>query len=357
MTPKKENHHYIPKFYLRQFSYDGNKKQIGIYNTRTGLFLRQAKLKTQACKPYLYGRDNELEDALMEFENIAAVMLRNIIGNKFLPIRESFGHHNLLHFVLLTQLRNPIASSKIDEQLNEMYKSIFSRDIRFKSFFEKYKLSFGEEYMIMMGLKQVEKTLLQCYDLHYKLIVNNTRIPFIICDNPLLKYNQFMESRKWPMGQCGFSSMGLQMFFPLDPQHLLFLYDPTIYKVGDRSKNVIETETEEDINEINRLNLLNCEEVLFFNDAASEYYIRTLHQQSLKFQKANIPFTHRFRTEDMPGEINSSIVMTSISDCRTNMNLSFVRQTKSAKNHTFDDRVLQLRKAYWKLKPYFETMG
>jgi hypothetical protein len=46
MTEKK-NQHYIPKFYLRNFSYENNGKQIGVYNILNEIFVSKGKLKTQ----------------------------------------------------------------------------------------------------------------------------------------------------------------------------------------------------------------------------------------------------------------------------------------------------------------------
>lgn len=52
MPTDKKNQHYIPKFYLRNFSYDGNKNQIGVFNIFNNIYVQQAKLKTQGSKNF-----------------------------------------------------------------------------------------------------------------------------------------------------------------------------------------------------------------------------------------------------------------------------------------------------------------
>ena len=44
---EKKNQHYIPKFYLRNFSYQNFGKQIGVYNLENKLYIPKAALKNQ----------------------------------------------------------------------------------------------------------------------------------------------------------------------------------------------------------------------------------------------------------------------------------------------------------------------
>ncbi|MDA3844285.1 MAG: DUF4238 domain-containing protein, partial [Candidatus Kapabacteria bacterium] len=61
MKTEKKNQHYIPKFYLRNFSYQRNNKQIGVYTLKNNLFIQTGKLKKQASKNFFYGSDGEVE--------------------------------------------------------------------------------------------------------------------------------------------------------------------------------------------------------------------------------------------------------------------------------------------------------
>src|SRR5690554_6005499 len=81
----KENQHYVPKFYLRFFSFEHNEKQIGIFNKKTGLYFKTAKLKSQGSKKYFYGKDGLIENFLGEIENHLTPILKNIINTEQLP--------------------------------------------------------------------------------------------------------------------------------------------------------------------------------------------------------------------------------------------------------------------------------
>ena len=78
MTEKK-NQHYLPKFYLRNFSYYNNEKQIGLYNIFNSFFIHQAKLKTQGSKNFYYGKDGIIENFLSEHEGRFAKIVKEII--------------------------------------------------------------------------------------------------------------------------------------------------------------------------------------------------------------------------------------------------------------------------------------
>ena len=71
---KKKKHHYIPRFYLKRFSVNNEGKIIGLYNHKNKIFIQRAPLKHQACENFLYGEDDEIENALAEMENDVARM-------------------------------------------------------------------------------------------------------------------------------------------------------------------------------------------------------------------------------------------------------------------------------------------
>ena len=87
MTEKK-NQHYLPKFYLRNFSYYNNEKQIGLYNIFNSFFIHQAKLKTQGSKNFYYGKDGIIENFLSEHEGRFAKIVKETAQECNLPYYE-----------------------------------------------------------------------------------------------------------------------------------------------------------------------------------------------------------------------------------------------------------------------------
>ena len=85
MTTKKKNQHYIPKFYLKNFSFENNNKQVGLFNVNNQKFIQRAKLKTQGSKNFFYGSDGFIEDSLALIENTIAKTIKRIILSGKLP--------------------------------------------------------------------------------------------------------------------------------------------------------------------------------------------------------------------------------------------------------------------------------
>jgi len=74
MKTDKKNQHYVPKFYLRNFSFQNNKKQIGVFNIENEFYFLKAKLKTQGSKNFFYGSDGVIEDSLSLIEGELSIL-------------------------------------------------------------------------------------------------------------------------------------------------------------------------------------------------------------------------------------------------------------------------------------------
>ncbi|MBK9792175.1 MAG: DUF4238 domain-containing protein [Sphingobacteriales bacterium] len=339
---EKEKQHYVPKFYLRYFSFKENKKQIGIFNTENHFFIQTAKLKTQAYNPFFYGKDGSLEEILSFFENSEAKLLNKIIKENYIPERNSPDHVQLIKFLILTQLRNP----KSVEYLNQSAKN-FSDIISKKS--EKYqkliRKKITNEEAISLSLSVFESSVLACGDLQLKIIINESEVPFITCDNPLTKYNTYLETKKYFRGTNGFGNIGLQMFFPLTPNKLLIAYDASCYKIGSSRKQVIISSNLKDIQQLNILHFLNCNTTVFFNDKISKEIIENLYTISKKYEKANKVITKEITNVYKNGvkEKNSSIILTMTTAAEINLNLSFIKILDKAKYQKIDHSSAQIR--------------
>lgn len=85
--------------------------------------------------------------------------------------------------------------------------------------------------------------LLRCYfetaTLHCKLLAAPAAACFITSDNPAVTLNQFAADAKGPRDYIGFAQSGFQLVLPLSPSLCAFLYDPFVYKVGNRNETVV----------------------------------------------------------------------------------------------------------------------
>ena len=55
----KKRQHYVPRFYLKNFSINSEGKAIGIYNVEKCKFIPSGSLKSQAYENYFYGEDEK----------------------------------------------------------------------------------------------------------------------------------------------------------------------------------------------------------------------------------------------------------------------------------------------------------
>jgi len=72
----KTNHHFVPQFYLRNFSENGG--SICLVNIEKMIEVEQASIKNQCYRRKFYGSDNKLEDAFAQFEDEVVPLIRGL---------------------------------------------------------------------------------------------------------------------------------------------------------------------------------------------------------------------------------------------------------------------------------------
>jgi hypothetical protein len=349
MATDKKNQHYIPKFYLRNFSYQNNKKQIGVFNILSQFYYLQSNLKHQGSKNFFYGADGKIEDNLSVIERDLARIIRLILETKQVPKQESEDHIDLLFFVALTDLRNPVRIEGTKMMFQEMVSRI--QELDENADIERLVPSIKHEEVIAMsfsGLKDVVTTIL---DLDYKLLLNKTSKPFISSDFPIVKYNQYLEGKKWSQSKTGYGLTGLQIFIPLNSEIAILFFDSDIYKVGDKKNKTYSIVKESDVESLNILQFINCFETIYFDEKADEFYIRNLFEKSRKFKKANVSkagLTYLFKDGDNREEMMKSgqknLIIMNSTDCETNLKIDGVKIHSRGAAHKLHPSMAQLRR-------------
>ncbi|WP_289048532.1 DUF4238 domain-containing protein [uncultured Psychrobacter sp.] len=349
MVTDKKNQHYVPKFYLRNFSFEDNKKQIGLFNLENEFYIKRAKLKTQASKNFFYGRDGVIEDQLANIEGDLSNTIKHIVEESSLPKRYSQGHSKLLSFAVLTDLRNPTRLKQNQQMANEILK-FFPSNEKSNNIKNTAPL-FSPEAMIEMSLKSVPNLINDIKDLNYKLLINETMIPFITSDYPVVRYNQFLEEREHPPSNTGYGSVGLQIFIPLNGHITLVLYDENIYKIGNKKQNTVVLTQEKDVDQLNILQFVNCFSTIYFNHQADENYINYLFKKSKKYERANDVLFSSGRLINGQHEISSSyaneednLLIYNDKDCEINLNLTVMKVHSKGKKYKMVDSVVQTRR-------------
>lgn len=281
-----KNQHYIPQFYLRNFS--DNKSSVGMYILNKKRFAPEASIKKNFSEDFLYGKDNVMENNLMKLEGIWSEIISNIlINNETEKIgtdyRElSYRDKNyLLMFIAVSASRTLAKANYTNDQIDGLYKSILQNEPSF----EKYKDSI-DDFMVKFSIpnwipiETAKKTFMYFIDLHLVVLNNYKNCGFISSDAPVIKYDNWLYKHGYKHN-IGLTTKGLQIFLPISRNKCLYLYDSQIYKLRGHNMEIkgceddkqkiekifyINLENQEDIEVINRLTIKNAEKFLVIHN-------------------------------------------------------------------------------------------
>ena len=262
--PKNRRQHFVPKFYLRRYSKDG--RSINIWNLRRQLKIVNANLKNQCYGVYFYGKKSIVEKALSLVEANTAQVLRSIGDTSRPPLPGSPEHQFLVLYILMQHAR----TLHMADELNAMTDNLAKHLVRGTKEFEgidlsRFRIGLGEPARDALSIATSCYPLL--FDLAYKVIVNRTDAEFVTSDNPVVFYNQLLSFRK-DGSNTGFATKGLKIFLPVDPNHIILLYDDNVYKVGNNKNNVVYADRRREADQLNMLQICSASENIYFRDEA-----------------------------------------------------------------------------------------
>lgn len=287
----KSRHHYVPRFYLRDFA--SKPRRINILNLRTGNFHRDGSLRDQCFRPKFYGDSDEIENQLMNIESIVIRSLSRIKTRHILPEALSADHKEILIFVALQILRTSVAAESMAEGMNKMVDLLAPRDRTINQNEPQYIVDAKETVLL-----SIENYLLvaRCLDdLGMLLIVNKTEVGFVTSDNPVVQYNQYLEGLK--MGTTGALRRGLQLFLPLSPELMILLYDKVVYKAGNKHSSLLELTNVKDLVTLNLLQIVNAEKVVLFSNWNDIPAIEEITRSSRRYRKSDLAKVEEFVSE------------------------------------------------------------
>lgn len=341
-----KNQHYVPQFYLRYFSVD--KKNVGAYILESGQNIPSAPIKSQASRDYFYSDNMEMEKALSDLEACAKKVLDKIIAAPTEPLSKE-DKDTLFDFTMKQLGRTEVQAIFVQNRYEGVARSLqdvfskISTDTGGQGDGLKEKVSglIGEPPSVPAGYSvdahdQIRDIM---RDLSVKVLINRTKKAFITSDNPVAKYDQFMERMKQDTYALG--TRGLQIFFPLSPRIGVMYYDPKCYKLGYKKREYVELSQGKDIDELNKLTLCNSGEVLYYYPGTvSSQAINALREASSKF----IPNVIESSMVDLSP--NKSLCRVRYSSMFCKLSLSFIKELprfKALHPEDFDCKKHRLR--------------
>lgn len=262
----KKYQHYVPQFYLKNFSDNG--KSVGMYIFETKKHIKNSAIRENFGKNYFYGKDKKIEEGLAKLEGNWAKMINKIIAENDIKITgDVLGNIVLLFFI--SDVRTIAASNNLNILINKMKKDITEEKLSIPRSMERV---FDVYDLNSIMIEESLASLLLC-DLKFILIKNNTKRDFITSDSVTVKYNQSLLESNVNI-DYGYSSMGLQMFMPISPKLCLCLYDNNVYYLKRLRGNVLELNGTDQVLKFNRLFIYNSHKYLIFKNNTEEDVIR-----------------------------------------------------------------------------------
>ena len=186
---------------------------------------------------------------------------------------------------MISEARNLKNADSTNQLVNHLAKTF----LKTNSEFQKSPIDLDS---FTIGLKEPANPMIQIayemvpllLDLTPILIVERTGArKFITSDNPLIRYNSFYLKNDYP-GAYGFTTRGLQLFFPISHNHCILFYDDYVYDIPNAHDDVLFLSKAREVDHLNKLFYLNAYNNLFFNQKTKGRYIDNLHQNNKKNQ-------------------------------------------------------------------------
>jgi hypothetical protein len=328
--PQNKKQHYVPKFYLKRFT--PNERLINLYNLKSRRKIIGASLSGQCSKDYMYGTDGQTENALSLIEGETSKLFKQIDEIISLPKPLTEQHLTMLLHILIQHGRTKYATEELDEITDKMTKETWGAYFKEQHGIDinKFKITIKDSARFSVQMSMRMYPLLM--DLHYKLLVNQTAVDFIVSDNPVVHYNQLFNFRR-VFGSAGTASKGLQIFLPLDPRKTLVLYDPAVYRVGGNWVAIPVTNPQ-DVYELNTLQMCSALDNVYFRDEHTN--LIALHKKADPYMRAAKATVYSMPLAGKPVEERQRIVAMHKADINTNLNLSMITLRGSAKKWRTD---------------------
>jgi hypothetical protein len=337
-VPDNKSHHYVPRFYLRNFSRSG--KSIDLFNIGSKRLIRDAPIKGQCCRDYFYGKNLDSEKSLSAAEGEVAQLFRLINQQVRLPRYFTAGHLLLCFHIATQARRTQYAAEVLDDMTDGMMREVMKHHHKVTPDMLA-QVRFGYDDPALVSIAQATLSFPLLMDLECRALLAPRGTEFITSDNPVVMYNQFMSWRRVG-SNTGLASKGLQVFFPIWPFLTLVMYDRDVYHFGRDKSAPIHMASPMDVHDLNVLQVAATSENLYMFSPAANIFKVT--EDAAKFRREKKAVVRAF-PQPNEGSRESELVAISYEDIRTNATLGFMRIHKHARAWLENFRSQRLQQA------------
>lgn len=286
--PDNKRHHYVPRFYLRNFSGSQEGKTIRLFNIKSARVIPEAGIDRQCYRNYLYGKNGKIESAFGDLEGHTATLFRELLAEDTEPKLDVSGFRTLVDFVALQHARTETAEKHHNELADKLGKFMLSRSKPELEGLDKVTIALTDAMLFSVRNAIMMRAIL--WDLAPILIEARNGAEFITSDNPVVLLNSFFDeppvhSGVPTLGTLGWASLGLQIYFPISATRAIFLYDVNLYE-RQKTKVIPQPAYPIDVRQLNAIQYLNARENIYFASSAMDQGIAELHRDFSKLRVA-----------------------------------------------------------------------
>ena len=236
----KKRQHFVPKFYLRQFS---TNDRLSVFDVKQNTIYENTHYSTHCKENFLYGKDGKRENILAELETEWAKELKRIHEGGF-----TFGINSIKtvkQFLAYQLLRTPIAKETTRDSFVEMTKQIVPIIAMFENIdlskinidkFSKNLVDDQEIEYVDINFNIISQSEGYIDDLGFIILDNHTNEVFITSENPVIVKNYFQS-----YGGIGSDCFGIVYMMPISSSKYLILFDKKMYpKLIDKTYLIID---------------------------------------------------------------------------------------------------------------------
>ena len=321
-TPfKNQNQHFVPQYYFKLFV--GESKSICMLNKKNGNIIENVQIKKQSSQNLFYGDHND-EKEITKYDMKYSSNVKSILNLKDLN-KITDEQLNILLENIAFQNKRTLAERILDEpkmdyykEFNEMQKKhIINQsddnipkeindvinDIILKAL-DDYS---NPQKWQLYNLLNIDKEKEIISDLKIKFIINKTNLSFVFSDNPVNYTN--IAFKDYKCSKINDNSAGLIILYPLSNKLMCLLYDSEVYEIENISSYIIEVEDEKEICSINKLQLHNATNSLYFSNIDEKDVIKKMWDEEMmnfSIEKSEIIEAQEITLDGvLTGKINS----------------------------------------------------
>ena len=258
-----EDQHYVPRFYMKQFSNVVNmgkkneKAFISFYQFKDHLVKSEIPTKSVASEKFFYGKDGNVEKWLTlkeaKWSQFIAQINKNehaITSDEIFALKE-FAAYQMCRTKTMLDFTQGCFTKMLSGHISNNVHSISAEEIELLT-----KERVEKEITSERNLEIAESFLTATEDLKVDILRNRTDTAFITSDAPVIIVNPLARNRG------GLADIGSFVFFPISQYNMAVLYDEKLY--GNIATDIW---LQESINAFNKYQYICAEERILAKNA------------------------------------------------------------------------------------------